>query len=390
VHGYRAAAAFDGERLLPGGALVLVEGERIVGVEPAHAAAPADCPVTEVPGTTLLPGLIDAHTHLCADSGPHALDQLPELDPAALAAVISASLQIELAAGVTTVRDLGDIGYAVLAHRGDRLGPSVLASGPPITSVGGHCAGMGGEAAGTDGLRRAVADRAERGVDVVKVMASGGIMTTSTDPAACQFTPDELRAVVDEAHRFGLPVTAHAHPTAAVRRCVDAGVDGIEHCTCFSADSFDATPDLVDRIAAAGIVVCPTLGRRALTAALPQQIKAFMDRTGFTFEGRLAQVAELYRGGVRLISGADSGISPGKPHGLLPGSIADLVELGMPPADALASATSLAADGIGLGTTKGRLRTGYDADLLFVAGDPLSDIDALGAAAAIVCRGTPV
>src|SRR5688572_24652065 len=187
MRGYRAARAFDGLRVHSEGALVLVEDQIIVGVEPASAAAPADCEVVDFPDGTLLPGLIDTHVHLCGDSGPRALDQVPELSADALRRVIETAEQQHLRAGVTAVRDLGDHQWAVLdrvaADRtgSDRTGsdggrPTVVGSGPPITSPGGHCWSMGGEAAGEDELRRAVRERAERGAAVVKIMASGGVM----------------------------------------------------------------------------------------------------------------------------------------------------------------------------------------------------------------------
>src|SRR5688572_7260175 len=172
MRGYRAGRAFDGERALPGGALVLVEDRVIVGVEPASAAAPDGCEVTDLDGATLLPGLIDTHVHLCGDSGLRALEQIPELSTDELARVIATAEQQQLRAGVTAVRDLGDHRWAVLDRIGsdgigsDRLGsdgigsagggPTVVGSGPPITSPGGHCWSMGGEAAGEDELRRAV------------------------------------------------------------------------------------------------------------------------------------------------------------------------------------------------------------------------------------------
>src|SRR3954449_1883521 len=156
MYGYRAPRAFDGEHLLPDGALVLVDGDTIVAVESGTAPAPADCPVTDLPGTTLLPGLVDTHVHLCGDSGPRALDQLPERSDQELDTIIAESLAAQLAVGVTAVRDLGDARWAVTdRHRTHPRGPTVVASGPPVTSVGGHCAGMGGEVSGVEGVRRA-------------------------------------------------------------------------------------------------------------------------------------------------------------------------------------------------------------------------------------------
>ena len=391
MQGYRADIAFDGDRELPGGALVLVDDGLIIGVEPGSAAAPAGCEVTHVAGTTLLPGLIDAHTHLCGDDTMQALDQLPELGADELDAIVTASMRKQLAAGVTAVRDLGDHRWTVVdRHRGRPDGLTVVASGPPITSVGGHCANMGGAAAGVDQLRAAVRERAERGADVVKIMTSGGMMTAGTDILVPQFTLVELSAVVEEAHRLGLAVAAHAHALAAVEQCVQARVDTIEHCSCMTEQGLFTPPALATAMAAAGVVACPTLGQdlSTLDGELPPNIAAAMERIGITPETRARQVAGLYAGGVTLVSGADSGINPSKPHGLLPESIVDLVtSCGVPPAEGLASATGIAADVCGLGQRTGRLHKGLDADLLLVEGDVLRDITAVGRPHTVVSRG---
>jgi len=390
VHGYRAERAFDGERALPGGALVLVEDGAIIGVEPAAASPPAGCAVTDLPGATLLPGLIDTHVHLCADGGPRALEQLAELDAGAVDAIVTYAFRRHLAAGVTTVRDLGDAGWAVVdRHRGAGPGPTVVAAGPPITSVQGHCWWLGGEATGTDGLRRAVRERAERGADVVKIMASGGVMTVATDVLSGQFTLDELRAVVDEAHTAGLPVTAHAHPLTAVEQCVAAGVDGIEHGSCFVEHGFAVPAPLAARLARAGTPVCPTLGRTPGVEPSAQML-AVIRRLGMTWDRRLAHVTALLEAGIRLVSGTDGGINPGKAHGILPEAVIDLVDCGAPPAEALASATSVAAEVCGLAGRTGRLVAGLDADLLAVGGDPLADVRALARVRFVMKGGVAV
>lgn len=388
--GYRADTVFDGEKTLRGGALVLVEDGVIVGVEPGTAPAPDGWEVTYLRGTTLLPGLIETHSHLCGNSELDALDRLPGLTPGELDATIAASLAAQLAVGVTTVRDLGDQDWAVVDRHRDVLdGPRVIASGPPLTSGGGHCAGMGGQACGVDELRRAVRDRADHGADLVKIMASGGVMTPGTDVRARQFTLEEVRAVVEEAHRLGLAVTAHAHALSAVEQCIAAEVDGIEHCSCLSEHGMCTPPAVAAAIAGAGISVCPTLGHdlTSIGGLPPPHMRAMMARTGFTLEARLAQVGELYRGGVTLISGADSGINPAKAHGLLPQSVIELVQCGVPPDTALASATGRAATACGLGDRTGRIRPGLSADLLCVSGDPTTDIDAITGVRLVVCRG---
>lgn len=409
MQAYRALRAFDGEQSLRGGALVLVEAGRIVAVEPAATPVPDGVPVTERPGTTLLPGLIDTHVHLCADDSATALDTLGDLSDGDLDEVITSALLAQRAAGVTTVRDLGDRRYAVL-HRRDAAAsrtpgpegadgvalPRILASGPPITTDRGHCWNMGGEVAGAPGsperiagLRAAVAERVERGVDVVKVMSSGGVMTPGTDPAAAQFALDELRAVVEAAHARGVPVTAHAHALVAVENCVAAGVDGIEHCSCFTPSGMAVRPPVLPALAACGIAVSLTMGQFD-DAPIPQRVQEVMDRLGFTVENRLQQAAAFIEAGVRLVGGSDAGIGPAKRHGVVVRSVAEHVTAGMAGEAALALVTSASADAVGLGDVTGRLRPGLAADLLLVDGDPVADVEALAALRLVVVRGTPV
>jgi imidazolonepropionase-like amidohydrolase len=390
VRAYRAARAFDGERFLPGGALVLVDGATLAGVEPGSAPAPAGCAVTELPDTTLLPGLVDTHVHLCADSGPRALEQVPELSAADLAAVVAEAEQQHLRAGVTTVRDLGDHRWTVVERaRSGGDGPTIVAAGPPITSARGHCWSMGGEATGPDQLRRAVRERAERGAGVVKVMASGGLMTPGTDLNACQFDAGELRAVVGEAHRYGLPVTAHAHALTAVEHCLAAGVDGIEHCSCLTHDGTRLPQVLTERLIAAGTDVCPTLGR-VPGVDPPPHVQARLAAVGARYEDHLVHTTELLGTGITFLAGTDAGIGPSKRHGLVPMAVVDLVACGASAADALASATGLAARACGLQRRTGRLAAGLDADLLLVDGDPLSDVTALQRPRAVLSRGREI
>jgi imidazolonepropionase-like amidohydrolase len=387
VHGYRAEIAFDGERAVAGGALVVVDGGVIVGVEPASFPAPDGCPVTEAPA--LLPGLIDTHVHLCGDSSLRALDQFAELFPDQLEAIIRTAEQQHLRAGVTTVRDLGDSGWAVVERASTGDGPTVVASGPPITSPGGHCWSMGGETYGVEALRRAVAERAERGADVVKIMTSGGVMTPGTDMLACQFSLDEMRAVVDEAHRHGLPVTAHAHALPAVELSLTAGVDGIEHCSCMTRDGPHLPPELGERLVAAGTYVCPTLGRLPGVSP-PPHVEARLAAVGARYEDHLVHVTRLLAHGPTFLAGTDAGIGPSKRHGLVPFGVVDLVACGASPAAALAAATGVAARALGLERRTGRLAVGLDADLLLVDGDPLSDVTALQRPRTVVSRGREV
>ena len=393
----RASLVFDGERMLADGALVLIDGGQIVGVGPRMAPVPDGCPVRILDGT-LLPGLIDAHAHLCADAGPGALERLGQTDGTGLAAVIEDSLRAHLCVGVTTVRDLGDWRDAVLAWRaGAAPGlpapatglPAVVASGTPITSVGGHCWTLGGEATGEGALRAAVQQRAEAGADVVKIMASGGVFTPGTDTGRPQFTDAEMAATVTEAHALGLPVTAHAHALSAVVQAVRAGVDGIEHCSCVTPAGARLPGDVAAELADAGVAVCATLGSDP-SVVVPPEILAMAQAAGITEAALQVVTAGLHAAGVRIVAGSDGGLGPAKPHGLLPRTLDEYVRSGIPATAALAAATSVAADTCRLTGRKGRIRPGHDADLLAVPADPTVDITTLLRPETVYLAGQPI
>jgi imidazolonepropionase-like amidohydrolase len=391
MQAYGAQRVFDGERLLDGPATVLVDGGRVLGVQSAGQQLPAGCELTAFGDATLLPGLVDAHVHLCADSTMGALDRIPDPTDEEMAGVIERSLRLQVAAGVTTVRDLGDRRYAVLewrdAHRADDPElPRVLGSGPPITLPEGHCSNMGGGVAGLDALVAAVRQRAERGADVVKIMASGGVNTPGSDAAKPQFDVDEVRAVVTEAHHVGLAVTAHAHAVDVIRDVLSAGVDMVEHASFITQTGMTVDDSAVATMAATGTPVCPTLGFLP-GAAPPPPVLAMMERTGMTHEKRVAAFVGMHRAGVRLVAGSDAGINPGKRHGVLRESLIHLAQGGVSVIDALASGTSVAADVLGLAAETGRLRPGLAADLLVVDGDLFADVARLRDVVAVVLRG---
>jgi len=382
---------FDGERAVSGGALVTVDEMRIVDVAPRGAQPPESCEVTRFEDATLLPGLIDSHVHLCCDSGPGALDRLPEFSKVELAAIIEDALRAHMAAGVTTVRDLGDRGWAVIdwrdRNRSNVALPTVLGSGPPITSPNGHCSNMGGEARGVEQLRQAVVERAERGVDIVKIMASGGLMTPGTDVARPQFSVDELMAVVTEAHARGLRVTAHAHSLDAIKDALAAGIDGVEHCSFMTESGVVVADDVVADLVSTAIPVCPTIGLAPGTV-FPAELVELLRKVGMTWDAAARVYGGLHKAGVRLVSGSDGGISPAKRHGILPEAVIHLVEGGVSTVDALATATCIAAESCGVADRKGRVSAGFDADLLVVGDDPLGDITALRNVQAVFVRGT--
>ncbi len=400
MHAIRSTHAFDGESFRSSGATVLIEDGLIIGVERYNFPLPDQCPATSYDGT-LLPGLIEAHTHLVTDSGVSALDRVAGYSDQEIDEVITRALRDQLAAGVTAVRDLGDRRFCVVQRRHEqpatRAGePTIVASGPPLTSTAGHCHFMGGEVSGTAEIIRAIAERVERGVDIVKVMASGGVNTPGSDVMRTQFTTAELRLIVDRAHAAGLPVTAHAHGTPAVEQAIAVGVDGIEHCSCVTDRGFgQASDETLAALAHSQIAVCPTIGTDPhLTRNPPPAIKAVAERMGITVQQMLQVrqdfVARLHHAGVLLVSGVDSGIGPAKRHGTLPHAVCELVTAGLSVAEALASATSTAATACGFRTSKGRLGPGLHADLLVVDDNLETDVTALLRPQTVLLHGIPV
>jgi imidazolonepropionase-like amidohydrolase len=371
----RAARLFDGcsPRLLQR-PLVFIEAEKITAVECDGVEPPSDVEVVDLGDVTLLPGLIDVHVHLGFDAGAAPVARMQADDDMTLLLRMHQAARRALAAGITTVRDLGDRSYLSVTLRdwfrdGSDMGPEIVAAGPPITVTGGHCHFMGGEADGELEVRRAVRSHVKYGVDVIKIMATGGHMTPGTNPQQPQFTLVELEAAVEEAHRLGRKLIAHAHGPAGIAVAVEAGVDGLEHCSFRVPGGREAHPELVEKIAALQIAVSPTVG------VIPGQ-EARPEVTQLT-ESFAPILEHMHRAGVRLVAGTDAGISPAKPHDVLPYAVKALASVGLTNAEALSAATSVAAAACGLGDRKGAIQVGKDADLLAVAGDPITDITAL-------------
>lgn len=399
MHALRAPVAFDGTAFLPGGATVLVDADTIVGVEPYDHPVPVACTLTTYAGT-LLPGLFDAHTHLIATGEIGSLEAAPTLSDDDLDAAIGRSLQQQAAAGVTTVRDLGDARYRTVLFRDRQEAgvPRIVAAGPPITIADGHCHYLGGVVRGVEEARRRVAEHREHTVDVVKVMASGGMVTIGSDVFGVQFSPDELAAVVDSAHEAGLRVLAHAHSLAGIRHALDADVDGLEHFTGLTEQGIEVPDEVLDEVASRDVVLDLTLGfdRAGLSRmpGPPPHIAEQMKKAGLDFEGAYAARLEVARRirehGIRLVAGDDSGVGPLKRHGGLPAAVVDLSLAGYSPAEALVTATSAAAEACGLAGVTGALAPDLAADLLVVDGDLRTDLEALTRPVRVLVGGVDV
>jgi imidazolonepropionase-like amidohydrolase len=382
----RAGQVFDGERPL-GPATVLIRDGRISGVDTGGARPPEGPNVVDFgPRACLLPGLIDAHVHLAFPACADPVAALAARDDSVLLDHMRAAAARALQAGVTTVRDLGDRNYLSLRLR-ERFPaatlPHILTAGPPVTIKGGHCYFLGGEAEGEAALRAAVWERAERGCDVVKVMVSGGGITPGSQPHESQYDLATLRMLVDAIHRAGLPAAAHVHAAQAVADAVEAGFDTLEHVTFFTADGVHADPGVLDKIAAGCTVVSVTAGSVPNGEPPPPMIARRQAAI-------LANHGRMFRAGARMVPGTDAGVSPGKPHDVLPYALRALVEqIGMTRQQALRAATSVAATAMGL-QAKGRIAAGADADLLVVLGDPLADIGSMTNVRAVFRAGVRV
>lgn len=368
-------------------ALVVIDAAKVVDVDDSGADPPHGAELVDLGDVTLLPGLVDAHVHLCFDAGEDVLGPLQGDGDATLLERMEANARATLGAGVTTVRDLGDARYLGLALRercraDPTLGPELLVSGPPLTRTRGHCWFLGGEADDLDELRAAVAERAGRGCDVVKVMATGGVITPGYSPHESQYGFLELSTVVAEAHRRGVPVAAHAHSPQGIADSVDAGVDSVEHCTFLTAAGIEVDWDVVERLVARGTYAGFTLAI-APGVPLPARVATFLEQL-------YGHIGAMHRAGVRLVCSSDAGVAPPKPHGVLPHGPVMLAGLGLTNAEALESVTSVAAEACGLQDRKGRLRRGMDADIVAVEGNPLLDIRSLPRVAAVFRSGIRV
>ena len=369
------ARLIDGTGAPPAtGKAVVVEQERIVEVIDA-SRSPAGT-VLRLDGLTLLPGFINCHVHLCLGGEADPVRTVRE-DPLALT-VVKATLHARqtVEAGVTTVRDLGGRDYLEFSIRraiADRLipGPRVLAAGRGVCMTGGHGWWFGREADGPDEVRRAVREQLKAGADVIKIFATGGVMTPGVEPGSPQMTADEIRAAIEEARKAGRRIAAHAQAATGIQYCVDAGITTIEH-------GIFLTDELVARMKRDGVFLVPTLIAPHAIAAGGEAagIPAFMVRKSReVVAAHVGSFALAARGGVPIAAGTDAG-TPLNPHGSLVPELKLMIRHGLPPMDALRAATSVAAAALGLEQEIGRIAPGFVADLVAVGSDPLADIAA--------------
>ncbi len=369
---FRGGWVFDGTGRLLTGHGVLVEGERITRVAPigefdGYAGAPVD-----TTGATLLPGLIDCHVHLIYGGEPDPFATLDKLGPGQITVKALENAQRTLAGGITAVRDCGGKDYLEFAVRdacnaGRLPGPTIRAAGRLICMTGGHGNRTGRVADGVGEVVKAVREQVHAGSDLIKIMATGGVMTPGVNPEDAHYSAEEMAAGIAEGHRFHKPCASHAQGRDGILNAVHAGVDSIEH-------GIFLDPACIAEMLARGTYLVPTLAAvRHITdnssAGIPTYV---LEKAARVADRHRNSVRHFHEAGGKIAMGTDAG-TPFNHHGDNARELAYMVEAGIGAADALTAATSNAA-ALNRLDDRGRIADGLVADLLLVSGNPIDDI----------------
>jgi imidazolonepropionase-like amidohydrolase len=364
---------------------IVIDGGKIVSVGPFTQAShsPGDR-LIDLGNATVLPGLTDAHTHMTSDPRDVGYEGLGISIPrSTLVGARNARLTLE--AGFTTVRNVGADGYSDVALRdainaGDVPGPHMLVSGPPLGITGGHCDEnllpfeyhdtAGGVADGVEGVQHKVRETIKYGADLIKICATGGVLSHGDNPQASQYTLEEMKAIVADAHRLGRKVAAHAHGAQGILWASEAGVDSIEHGSYID----DAA---IAEIKKNGTYLVPTLYLADWFLANAEQLHVppeMIAKGREVMPAARKNVARAFASGVKVAFGTDAAVYP---HGLNAHEFAVMVNLGLTPLQSIQSATINAADLLGWSDKMGAVEPGKWADIIAVDGDPLQEVTTL-------------
>jgi imidazolonepropionase-like amidohydrolase len=367
--------------------IIWVEGDRIKAIGKAadiSSQVPAGAKTIDLSNSAVLPGLIDCHTHLTYTpymAGPAGL----HISYPRQALIGAHNARVTLEAGFTTVRNVGANGYSDIALRdsikaGEVIGPRILASGPALSITGGHADenflapqfnfSSDGVADGVDGVTAKVRENIKYGADVIKFMATGGVLSEGDNPVLAQYTPEEMKAIVDTAHALGRKVAAHAHGALGIKYAVLAGVDSIEHGSYMNEED-------IQLMKQHGTYLVPTLylgdwlmDNLSTIGLTPNMI----EKAKIVLPVARQNIAIAFKSGVKVAFGTDAAVYP---HGLNAREFAVMVKLGLSPLQSIQAATVNAADLLGWSDRVGTLEAGKFADIIAVDGDPVADVRVL-------------
>lgn len=367
--------------------IIWIEGDRIKAIGNASEMTgklPPGTKMLDLSQSTVLPGLIDCHTHLTMtprDSGPAGL----HLSYPRQALTGARNARVTLEAGFTTVRNVGAGGYSDIALRdaikaGDVPGPRMLVSGPPLSITGGHGDenflapqydwSSDGVADGVDGVTKKVRENIKYGADVIKFMATGGVLSEGDNPALAQYSPEEMKAIVDTAHGLGRKVAAHAHGAGGIKYAVLAGVDSIEHGSYINDED-------IELMKQRGTYLVPTV---YLEDWLIENVQVLGLTPNMIEKAKLVlpiaqqNLSHAFKSGVKVAFGTDAAVYP---HGLNGHEFGKMVEMGMSPLQTIQAATVNASELLGWADRVGTLEPGKLADIIAVQSDPLTNVRVL-------------
>lgn len=397
LHCPRLFDSIEGKML--GQTSIVISGDKFEKIESGFQTV-AGAKVIELADATCLPGLIDDHVHLDGEFSKTTYIESTRLNPADYVLRSTLYAKRTLLAGFTTVRNVGDHDYDTVALRneiaaGYVIGPRIFTAGPAMSTTGGHADGTNGLSMalqgdpgplqsifnGADEARKVVRLHYKEGADLIKAMPSGGVMDLGTNGSNPQMTEDEIKAIVDTAHDYGMKVAVHAHGAEAIRRAVVAGVDSVEHGTFMDDQDIQLMKEH-------GTFYCPTVytgqyvAAQAKLGAYPPAVAAKALEVGPQI---MRTVTRAYQGGVKFAYGTDAGVYP---HGQNWEDFIYLVKAGLPPAYTLQMATINAAQLLGHQDELGSVTTGKYADVVAVPGDPLQDITVMSKVSFVMKAGT--